>query len=130
MQKKTAAQALKQSILALERRQAEEGELLKEQFIITWESLKPLSVLRNVIHEISNPSDLKDDLVHTVTGIVSGFLSSRLLVRSSKNPLLRLLGILIQYRVSNFVASHSDTIKDVSLYFIKRLKEIIRNNRD
>lgn len=130
MQKTTAALALKHSIMSLERRQAEEGELLKEQFIVTCESLKPLTVLRNVIHEITNPPDFKNDLIQTATGIVSGFLSNKLLVRSSKNPLLRLAGVLVQYRVSNFVANHSDAIKDVSLYFIKKLKDIIRNDKD
>jgi hypothetical protein len=129
MQKTTAALELKQLIVLLERRQIEEGNLLKKQFTITYDSMKPLNVLRKLLLEFGSPSDIKDDLVQTATGVVSGFLTRRLLGRSSKNTFIRLAGIYLQHQVSNFIANHSDSIKVLGQYFIMKLSCHFHNNK-
>lgn len=121
MQKIIAAEALKRSIEVIERRQREEGKLLREQFTVTFESLKPVNVLRKMLTDIAEPSALKETLIQTITGLISGYISRKLLVRSSKNPLLRLAGVLVQYGVTNFVAKNSDSIKALGLYYINKL---------
>jgi len=127
MQKTTASLSLKQSILALERQQAEQANLLKEQFTITYESLKPIAVLRKALQEITNPSDLKDNLIQTFAGVITGFLCRSLLVRSSGNPLFRLAGLFVHHQISNFVARHADSIKVLGKYFITQLSGKLRN---
>ncbi|HZK97938.1 MAG TPA: hypothetical protein VFC67_27300 [Prolixibacteraceae bacterium] len=121
MQKILAAEALKKSIQVTERRQMEEGKLLREQFTDTFESLKPINILRKMLTDIAEPSALKETLIQTVTGLMSGYISRKLFVRSSKNPLLRLAGVLVQYGVANFVAKNSDSIKALGLYYINKL---------
>ena len=121
MQKTKASEALSRSILVLEQSQTEQGKLLKEQMEATYESLKPINILRKMIPEIAGPSELKDDLVQTATGLISGYVSRKLLVRSSKNPILRLAGVFVQYGVTNFVANNSDSIKAVGLQLINKL---------
>ena len=121
MQKIKAAESLKKLIEVIERRQMEEGRLLKEQFTITFESLKPVNVLRKMLTDIAQPSALKETLLQNVTGLISGYISRKLLVRSSKNPLLRLGGVLLQYGVTNFVAKNSGSIKAIGLYYINKL---------
>jgi len=128
MQKTTAAEALKKSISVVERRQIEEGILLKDQFKVSLDSLKPVNVLRKMIGDIAAPSDLKENLIQTVTGLISGYVSRKMLVRSSKNPLLRLAGIFVQYEVTNFVSKNSDTIKALGLYYINKLANRTRND--
>ena len=120
MQKITAAETLRSSILLLERRQIEEVKLLKEQFTNTYESLKPINLLRKVIIEMASPSDLRDDLFQTATGLITGYLSRKLLVRTSRNPILRLAGLFVQYSVTNFVAQNSATIKSLGLHFVNK----------
>ena len=129
-QKISKAQALRKSIEVLERKQLEEGKLLQEQFSVTCESLKPINVLRKMIYEIAAPSELKENLVQTATGLISGYISRKILVRSSKNPFLRLAGILVQYGVTNFVSNNSESIKTLSLYFIDKLTSIFRNHKN
>jgi len=126
MHKATAAQAVKKSISVLELRQTEEGKLLKQQFTITFESIKPLNVLRKIISDISEPTDLKENMIQTAAGLFTGYISRKLLVRSSKNPLLRLAGVYLQYAVTNFVAKHSDSIKTVGAYYINKFSENYR----
>jgi len=126
MHKATAAQAVKKSISVLERRQTEEGKLLKQQFTITFESIKPLNVLRKIISDISEPSELKENLIQTAAGLITGYISRKLLVRSSKNPLLRISGVYLQYAVTNFVSKHSDSIKALGAYYINKLSNSYR----
>ena len=127
MQKLTAADTLKNSISVLEQRQREEGMLLKNQLSATLESIKPGNILRKIIGDIAEPSELKDNLIQTATGLLSGYISRKMLVRSSKNPLLRLVGVLVQYGVTNFVSKNSDSIKTLGMYYLNKLTNISRN---
>jgi hypothetical protein len=129
MQKTIAAEALRKSISVLELRQIEEGKLLREQFTVTTESLKPINILRKMFVDIAEPSELKDSLLQTITGLISGYLSRKMLVRSSKNPLIRLAGIFVQYGVTNFVSRNSDSIKAIGLYYINKLSKNLNDHK-
>jgi hypothetical protein len=121
MQKITAAESLKASILLLESRQIENGKLLKEQFPIVLDSLRPINLLRKVIKELITPSDLKDDVIQTVVALISGYLSRKILVRSSGNPLFRLGGIVVQYSITRFFTKNAATIEALGRYSIKKI---------
>jgi hypothetical protein len=129
MQKVTVADKLRKAILALELRQIEEGKLVAEQFKVTTESLKPLNLLRKVIDEIADPSELKDNLVQSAIGIFSGYISRKLLVRSSKNPILRLAGIIAQFGVTTFVANNSASIESLGIHYLNRFADIFRRHK-
>ena len=129
MQKITAAETLKRSILRLERRQIEEEALLREQFTITYESMKPINLLRKVINEMTSPSDLKDDMIQAVVGLMTGYLSRKMLVRSSRNPILRLAGLFVQYSVTSFMAQNSVAIKYIGLHLINKFTSKYREDR-
>lgn len=127
MQKISAAETLKKSISVLEQKQREEGKLLKNQLSAALESIKPVNILRKMIGDVAEPSELKDNLIQTATGLISGYISRKMLVRSSKNPLLRLVGVFVQYGVTNFVSKNSDSIKTLGMYYLNKLTNISRN---
>ena len=79
--------------------------------------------------DIAEPSELKDSLLQTITGLISGYLSRKMLVRSSKNPLIRLAGIFVQYGVTNFVSRNSDSIKAIGLYYINKLSKNLNDHQ-
>jgi hypothetical protein len=126
MQRKSATEALKASILKLERRQSEEGVRLKAQFAITYESLKPINVLRKAIADVFNPPDIEENMVNTLSGLASGYLTNKLLVRSSSSPLLRLAASFIQYSLANLLAKNSDSVKIIGMKIIDQLIEKFR----
>ena len=121
MQNTTPTEALKRAIIALEQRQIEDARMFREQFSVTYESLKPVNVLKNIIQDLTSPSELKESLLQTTTSLFAGYLSRKIVVRSSKNPFLRLAGILVEFGVINFVSNHSETIKSVANHFIQNL---------
>lgn len=121
MQKITTAETLRAAIIKLENRQIIEEKLLKDQFFVTYESLKPVNVIRAAINEFLTLSDLKEPLLETTAGIITGYLSRVLIIRNSKNPLIRLAGIFAQYGITNLISKNSSKIVRVGLRFIQSL---------
>lgn len=49
MKKKNETDTLNQTIISLQNKQAQELKSLKEQFHLTYESLKPINLIKNTI---------------------------------------------------------------------------------
>jgi len=111
-------EALRREILALEAKRQIELFELKQQFNTTYESLKPINLIKDVFHQMSSSSDLKNDLAEAGIGITSGYFIKKLIIGSSQNPLKLILGNLIQFVGANVIAKHADPIKNTlkSLY--------------
>ena len=127
MQKIKTVEALRVAIIKLETRQVAEEKLLRDQFFVTYESLKPVNVIRAAINEFLTLSDLKEPLIETTAGIITGYLSRVLITRNSKNPLLWISGIIAQYGITNLVSKNSTKIVKVALRFIQSLTSTSKN---
>lgn len=119
MEIRYTSETLKEAIRALEAKQAEEGLLLKEQFIETYENLKPLTFVKNFFKEFSTSEEIKNNFLDTAIGLTSGFVTKKVIVGSSKNPLIKLLGLAVQFGITDVVVKNFDVIKDFALSFIK-----------
>jgi hypothetical protein len=113
MQEITSTAGLKDAIQLLESEQAVKRQLLKEQFYITYESLKPISLLKSAINDISSSPYLIDNLSGTVIGLATGYLTKKIFIGASGNLIRKLLGSILQFGVTNVVAQHSETIKSI-----------------
>lgn len=111
MRKITSTTELKESIFLLEIKKANEARLLKEQFMITYESIKPVNLIKNSISELITSPGLKEGLLNTTLSIAAGYLSKRVVVGSTHNPLKQLLGTFLQMGVTNIVSKNTDGIK-------------------
>jgi len=107
-------------IKVLEIKQAEEGQILKEQIIVTYENLKPSNILKNVVKEFYSSENLKDELIATAISVTSGFITKKLVVGKSNNQILKLVGLAIQFAMTNLVAKKMETLKEATLNFINR----------
>lgn len=134
MEKITPVAELKISIQSLEVELAEKGLQLKEQFFQTYESLKPINLLNSTLKEISSSPLLIDNILGTVMGLASGYLSKRLFLGSSGNILRKLIGSVLQFGVTNLVAQHPDAFKSLGRFIFQRIfrkkESISENNRD
>ncbi len=111
MEKQNAVDSLKESIRILEIRQAEEGQQFNAQLRITYESLKPINLIKNSIKDLAESFEIKNNLFKTVISIVSGYLTQKFIVNSKSNLLVKLLGILMQFGVTNLVSKNAETIR-------------------
>ena len=126
-QKISKARELKKSIEILKQKQYEEEKLLHTQLIVVYESIKPYNVLKSAVRSLVTSPELKETMIESASGMVTGYISRKLLVRSSKNPLLRLAGLFVQYGVTRFFTKNAQTIEAFGIYFIKK---IFRKSRE
>lgn len=120
MEKQSAVDSLKESIRLLEIRQAEEGKILKEQFKITYESLKPVNLLKSSLKELASSDEIKNNLFETIVSIFTGYISNKIMVGSKKNPFLKIIGVLLQYGVTILVAKNVESIRNFITGLIDR----------
>jgi len=131
MQTITSVAGLKNSILLLEAEQSIKSQLLKDQLFITYESLKPVNLIKHTLKEISSSPYLIDNISGSAMGLLSGFLSRKIFVGTSGNLLKKLIGSVLQFGVTNIVAQNSDVIKSVGqtvLHYFFR-KKIMNSNK-
>jgi len=130
---KTERERLNERILFLQNKQAEQLQTLKDQFAVTYESVKPINLIKNGLNEIASSPDIKNGILNNVIGLTTGYLSKKVLIGSSHNPIKKILGMLLQFAIANVVSKHSETIKSTGEYVVKRIlknrnKEITYNS--
>ena len=119
MQNITSAVELKDAIQLLEAEPSIKGQLLREQLFLTFESLKPVNLLKNALKEISSTPYLIDNISGTAMGLLGGFLSKKIFVGASGNLIRKLFGSVLQIGVTNLVTQNSEIIKSVGQALIR-----------
>ncbi len=124
MENITTSAELKEAIQLLEFEHTYKGQVLKEQLLLTGESLKPANLIKNAFSEVVSSPYLMDNILGATVGLASGYISRVIAVGSSENKFKKLLGTILQFGVTNLVAQHTDTIKSVGQFiyqhFIQR----------
>lgn len=111
MENKNAVDSLKESIRILELRQVEEGVILKDQFRITYESLKPINLIKNSVKDLVSSVEIKAGLWETVVSILTGYLTKKLMISSKSSTFMKLLGAFLQFGVTSAISNNAETIR-------------------
>jgi hypothetical protein len=111
MKKITSAIELKETILLLEIKQMHQAVLLKQEFKNTYESLKPVNIIKHKFNELLTSAESQENLLDTVIGVAAGYLSKKIIVGATHNPIKQLLGMLLQMGVTNIVSKNADGVK-------------------
>lgn len=107
----TTIKELNAAILVLENKQAQEEILLKEQFKITYESLKPLNFIRDTFKELTSAPDFNEDILNTSISLAAGYFSKKLAIGSTNNPIKQILGSFLQMGITSVVSKNADGIR-------------------
>jgi hypothetical protein len=117
----TCAAELKLAILEKQFEHEVQGRLLKEEFLISYESLKPINIIKSTLTEITSSPYLIENMFGAIMGMVSGYLSKKIAVGTSHSLFRKILGSLMQFGVTNLVAQHPDALKSVGQFIIEKL---------
>jgi hypothetical protein len=128
MQSISSIAELKNAIQLLEVEQVDKGKLLKEQFYITWESIKPANLIANTLNDIEKSPYLIDNILGAALGLVTGFYSNKLIFNPRGNKLKKLIGVALQFGVTNLVAKHQGTIRSIGQVVFRHLTRKKRMN--
>ena len=127
MVKQNAINSLKESICLVKIRQIEEGKILKEQFKITYESLKPVNLIKNSMKDLVSSVEIKSSIFETLISIVSGYLTQKFIVTSKSNVFIKTLGMLMQFGVTNLISKNSE---DVRVFFSNLIERFISPSKE
>ena len=103
--------ALRNTISLLQAKQAEELHSLKTQLHLTFESLKPVNLIKNTFNDVTSSPEVKNSLVNNAIGLATGYISKKLLIGGTHNPIKKILGALVEFSVASFVAKRADNFK-------------------
>jgi len=121
MAKHNSTEILKEKIRLLEIRQAEEGQLLKSQFNVTVESLKPINLLKDAAGEFTSSVELRETVLESSAILVAGFISKKIMDSTNGGPLIKLLTSLLQLGTTGLIGKYSVQIQDFILGLVDRL---------
>ncbi len=121
MQNITSAIGLKNAIQLLEVEQAVNRQLLKEQFHYTYESLKPVNLIKSALNDISASPCLFDNILGAATGLATGYITKKITVGTSGNMFIKLIGSVLQLGVTNIVAQHPEAIKSFGWFLFQHI---------
>jgi hypothetical protein len=119
--KSSELQVLTESIEQLKIKRSHELILLRDQFHLTYESIKPINLIKHTFKEVSSSTEIKDGVLNNVVGLTTGYLTKAVLIGSSASPIKKILGTLLQFTVATLVAQNSDSIKSIGKVVLDKL---------
>jgi|SRR6185312_14530293 len=111
MEKITTITELRACIYLLEIKQANEKQLLKEEFKTTFESLQPANLIKKAFSDLTSAPNFKGGVLNTLLSLGAGFVSRKVIIGATHNPLKQLLGAILQMGVTSVVSKNGDGIK-------------------
>ena len=110
MKKKPEKDELTEAIRLLKNKQAGELQVLRDQFKLTYESIKPINLIKNTLHQVATSSEIRNNLLNNAVGLATGFVAKKLLLGKTHNPVKKILGTIFQFAVANMVANRSEQL--------------------
>jgi hypothetical protein len=123
MKKINSETGLQDAILLLESKQADEGKILREQFYLTLDSLKPVNLIKSTFKEAVASKELTDNILNSSLGLAAGFISKLIFQGLTKSPVKRLVGTALMFGITNVVAKNPEAVKSLG----KSIINIVRS---
>ena len=114
---------LRNAIKALEVEQNEKELILKDQFHLVYESLRPINIIKANLKELLSfsSSSISENLSGTALGEAGGFLLKKLFIGNSGNLFRKLMGTLLQLGITNIASKKSEVISSAIQAILQRL---------
>ena len=114
MKNKNATDTLNEMILIQKMIYDNDLELLRNQFDVAYESIKQINLIKNLFQEVTASPEIKNNVLSNIIGLGTGFISKKLLLGFTHNPIKKVLGTLLEFAVANVASKHSDGIKAIT----------------
>lgn len=124
----TNSSELKAAIKLLEQQKSEQKERLVQQFHITYESLKPINILKNSLNKIIKSPAVSDNIIDTSLSLGAGLLSKKILIGKSAGIVKKLVGLALEFGVAGLVSKNSDAIKSGGLNLLGKIFKSKKSN--
>jgi hypothetical protein len=86
------------------------GQSLKEQLQVTYDSFRPANLIRSTFKEVTTSPLLISGLAVSILGLSTGILSKRIVIGSSASLIRKLLGNLLALGATKVISKNSEGI--------------------
>ena len=112
---------LKAAIAELKIQQATDLFLLKEELRITKEKFTISNIIKSGFKQVTATPNISSNILSAVLGLTSGFVTKKILIGKTINPLKRLFGAALEMFVANKVVNNADTLKSVGSVLLNKI---------
>jgi uncharacterized membrane protein YeaQ/YmgE (transglycosylase-associated protein family) len=123
------AKELRISIQLLELRQKSEMALIKQEFEVIIENLKPVNLVKNTLDDIIDSKEIQANVFDLSLGAVSGMLAKKIVVGDSDNSVLNFTGNLVGNFISQKTIQERKTIHFIGKSILKFLVATKQKNK-
>lgn len=129
MQKITTIQELHNAIQLLELEQKLNKQLLKDEVHVVYNRLNPINMLATSFNNLvtSSQTSSTDIILTEITGLISGFLTRKIIIGKSDSKFRRILATVIQLTVTNLVSRSPEAVKSIARLVYQHFQS---NNED
>lgn len=79
---------------------------LKNHLSEIYESIKPATIIKNTMHDLAIPFENdKQGMLQNLISIGTGFISKKLFMGKSTNPLKSLIGSFLEVKLANYISN-------------------------
>ncbi len=121
MKKITSTTELRELISSLEIDQAREGKAFKHELQSIYRSLKPINLLKSTVNQLATAPSLRGNLLDVTIGLAMGYVSKKVVVGKTHNPLKQLFGTLLEIGVVSLVSKNAGGIKSIGAFLFRKL---------
>jgi hypothetical protein len=121
MQNINSVAGLKNAIQFKEVEQSVKGQLLKEQFFITVESLKPSNLIKGTIKDLASSPKLYDNILSVAVGLATEYLSKKLVIGFSGGIVRKIMGTIMQLGVAGVVTKNPGVVMAFGQYLFRHI---------
>lgn len=103
---------LREEIRLLENKRETQLELIKEDFSMVVESLRPSNIIKSSVSNIVSSPRAFRNILMAVGGIAVAYITRKKLVRTNQNPVRKILITIIQAGVASLLSVKAQDIKE------------------
>ncbi|MFN0031001.1 MAG: hypothetical protein ACKVOR_02465 [Flavobacteriales bacterium] len=94
---------LSAAIATLKTRQSMERKLVQESFVVAYESIQPINIIKDTLKRAMSSPEINGALLNKSVGFAAGYVSKKLVEGATANPLRKMLGAAVMMGVSNLI---------------------------
>jgi hypothetical protein len=96
---------------------------LKTHFALTYESLKPNTIIKSIFQEIISMPRMGIQARDAAIGLTGGIIAKKLFVGKTQDPVTKSLGILLEMGISNLVTKNAGAIRSIAGLIFKNINK-------
>ncbi len=121
MQKISTQAALNIAIEELTLRQEGDYIVLKEQVMDTYEAFGLGKIIKRAVSSAVSMPGLGNKMFSAAVGLTTGFITKKIVIGATGNPLLKLLGLAVEFTVADKVAENSGKLKTIGKILLNKI---------